>query len=125
MACSRRGLLTLLLGLAPAAPADRSQAKRSAKESRRRAKETKKRARQEVSDRRANVKERSQDRKFLNRDNAELDKARRQDLADLTKRRQAKTERVVFDATAPPEPKPEVKPATRGVEGAPAAEPKP
>lgn len=118
MAHTRRSLLALLLGCAPAALAGRSQAKRHAREARKQAKRARKGARQEVADRKDLVKRKKQDRRRLNQDNAALDKARRQDLADLTERRKAHTERPVFDANVE-EPKPGVKPMTRGVEGAP------
>ena len=123
MAFSRRNLLLslppiLLPGLASAAQAGRSQAKRHAKQARKKAKRNQKLARQEVADRNDLAKQRKKDRKFLNQDNVALDKARRRDLDDLTERRQAKTERPVFDANAPAdEPKPGIKPVTRGVPG--------
>jgi len=120
MAYSRRALLSLLLAAAPAAFASHSEAKRSAKQARKRAKETKTLANRESSDRKALAKQRDQDRQALNTSNAELDKARRQDLVDLTRRRQAHITRVVMDAPAATgEPKPGIKPVTRGVEGAP------
>ena len=122
MVYSRRTLLALLLGLAPAALADRSQAKRHAKQARKQAKRNRKLARQEVAHRNSLAKRHKRDRELLDKDAAALDKARRQDLDDLTARRRAHTERTVFDATAPEEPKPKLRPATRGVEGA--SEPK-
>lgn len=119
MAYSRRMLLALLLGCAPAAVAGRSEAKRHAKEARKQAKRTSEAARRDVADRKSLVRHKNADRKRLNRDNAELEKARRQDLADLTTRRQAHVERPVLDADVK-EPKPGIQPMSRGVEGAPA-----
>ena len=120
MPWSRRTLLALLFGCAPAALADRKQAKRHAKQARKRAKRGKELARQEVADRNVLAKRRKQDRKYLNRDNAALDRARRQDLKDLTEFRKAHTKRTVFSSDAPAkEPKPGIRPATRGAEGAP------
>ena len=119
MAYSRRSLLALLLGCAPAALADRSEAKRHAKAARKQAKRTSEAAKRDVADRKSLVQQKKADRKRLNQDNAELEKARRQDLADLTKRRQAHVERPVFDANAPAEePKPGIQPVTRGVDAA-------
>jgi hypothetical protein len=119
MAFSRRALLSLFFTSAPAALASHAEAKRHAKEARRQAKETKKLAIRDTSDRKAMAKQREVDRRALNVGNAELDKARRQDLVDLTRRRQAHVTRPVVDASPVEEPKPGIKPVTRGIDGAP------
>ncbi len=118
MAFSRRSLVALLLGCAPAALAGRSEAKRAAKQARKKAKRNQKRAKRDLADRNNLADQRKSDRAYLNRDNKALDQARRQDLADLTKRRKAHTKRAVFDADGAEEPKPEIQAATRGVEAA-------
>ena len=118
MAYTRRAVLSLLFSAAPAL-AGKAEAKRAAKQARKRAKETRKLASRDVGDRKAVAKAHHDDRLRLNASNAELDKARRQELADLTRRRQAHVTRPVVDAPAAEEPKPGIKPATRNVDPAP------
>ena len=119
MGFSRRVLLLLFFSSASASFAGHAEAKRHAKEARRQAKETKKLAVRDTSDRKAMAKQHDLDRRALNAGNAELDKARRQDLVDLTRRRQAHVTRPVIDASPVEEPKPGIKPVTRGVDAAP------
>jgi hypothetical protein len=118
---SRRALLSLLFAAVPAF-AGHAEAKRAAKQARKRAKETKSVARQDVSERKASAKQRDQERYRLNQSNAELDKGRRQDHADLNTRRKAHITRTVIDSPKAEEPKPGIDPVTRNVD--PAPEPK-
>ena len=116
---TRRLLLASLLAAFPVLGGN-SQAKRAAKQARRRAKDTKKLAERDVADRQSLVRRHTADRKALNASNAELDKARRQELTDLTRRRQARITRPVVDGGQPAEePKPGIKPAVRNADPAP------
>ena len=114
---TRRTLFALLLAAVPGFAQQQQQAKRAAKEARRRAKETRKLASRDVADRQVLGEERAAERRRLNASNNELDKARRQDHADLNNSRQMHIERTIID-TPPPaeEPKPGLKPTTRNVD---------